>query len=763
MSTGYNSKSEIRDMFEKGKDMSKINCILPKESTDGIDNNGIKRVAVYCRVSTDGIGQTVSFEIQKKYYIKYVRSNPGWKLCGVYSDEGISATTTKNRIGLQMLINDAKAGKIDLIVIKSISRFCRNLEDSIRIINELKALPKPVGIYFETERISTLDPSMDLIIKVLSMVAEEESKKKSEAIIGSLRARYSEGFFLVYAVLGYKRTGVNEIDIDEAEAVTVRLIYDMYLAGFSEEEIAETLVGLGRKKHTHHYLDGRIKEGKTDWKASNIHNVFDNEKRCGDVLAQKTYTYDCIEHIVRKNDRKVAQYYGKDQHDAIISREQFYLALRLRNSNRGGWTQGIQVLKTYVGGRLKGYVRVIPRWYGFETSDYVLASLRAYGVDVPEKSLYPDYVMMCNDTENTSRNPDTEEHEFNHYYAVSDQEFLTEPVITQDEYEQLQEKEPEYISALLSVKDELNSRLDEIKKCPGLARAWNFSMKEKKLMTLDKGGITFNNACYLQLGTNMVEMYYSPVEDKVIIKDYCGSEDVPYALKWRRKVGNAYSMMRCPAPAICDVIFACMNWNKSFKYTIFGRNIKIAGEMCIEFVLKYPMVKVKYSVMSDNQENIQPDKLEIAMEEARNTGAFFSESEEDAGKIAEYLTGKVENKSRAVYFNDDVLNKENPVSLNDYWHDMYNPEFIKMLREKGIAPIEGWGYLKDYVRWQDDGFELFPIYLPIADNDNPSKDENVECIAEEFGWTTHYQFPEKKTVLEKIKRLKDEYENFDVG
>ena len=195
MSTGYNSKSDIRDMFEKGKDMSKINCILPKESTDGIDNNGIKRVAVYCRVSTDGIGQTVSFEIQKKYYIKYVRSNPGWKLCGVYSDEGISATTTKNRIGLQMLINDAKAGKIDLIVIKSISRFCRNLEDSIRIINELKALPKPVGIYFETERISTLDPSMDLIIKVLSMVAEEESKKKSEAIIGSLRARYSEGFF----------------------------------------------------------------------------------------------------------------------------------------------------------------------------------------------------------------------------------------------------------------------------------------------------------------------------------------------------------------------------------------------------------------------------------------------------------------------------------------------------------------------------------------------------------------------------------------
>ena len=363
MNASYGSKDEIREMFEKGRDLSKVNCIPPKDCSASENMGHPKRVAVYCRVSTDGIGQTVSFEIQKKYYIKYVRSQPNWKLVGLYSDEGISATTTKNRVGLQMMVRDAKAGKIDLIVIKSISRFCRNLEDSIRIINELKALPRPVGIFFETERISTLDPSMDLIIKVLSMVAEEESKKKSEAIIGSLRARYCEGFFLVYAILGYKRTGVNKISIDEAEAVTVRLIYDMYLAGYTENQIAEVLIELGRKKHTHRYLDGRIKEGDADWKASNVRNIFNNEKRCGDVLAQKTYTYDCIEHIVRKNDRKVAQYYGIDQHDAIISREEFYLALRLRESNRGGWTKGIQVLKTYISGRLKGFVRVIPGWY----------------------------------------------------------------------------------------------------------------------------------------------------------------------------------------------------------------------------------------------------------------------------------------------------------------------------------------------------------------------------------------------------------------
>lgn len=195
MNSGYDSKDEIRTLLEKGKDLSKVNCI-PPIAEDGEDAlKEPQNVAVYCRVSTDGIGQTLSFELQKKYYIKYVQNHENWRLVGLYSDEGISATTVKNRIGLQMMIRDAKEGKIDLIVIKSISRFCRNLGDSIRIINELKALPKPVGIFFETENMNTLDSGMDLIIKVLSMVAEEESKKKSEAITASVRQRYEEGFF----------------------------------------------------------------------------------------------------------------------------------------------------------------------------------------------------------------------------------------------------------------------------------------------------------------------------------------------------------------------------------------------------------------------------------------------------------------------------------------------------------------------------------------------------------------------------------------
>ena len=117
MNSYYNSKDEIREMYKRGRDLTKVNCRPPLDTSSGDESGRPKRVAVYCRVSTDGIGQTVSFEIQKKYYIKYVRSQPNWKLVGLYSDEGISATTTKNRVGLQMLIRDAKTGKIDLIVI----------------------------------------------------------------------------------------------------------------------------------------------------------------------------------------------------------------------------------------------------------------------------------------------------------------------------------------------------------------------------------------------------------------------------------------------------------------------------------------------------------------------------------------------------------------------------------------------------------------------------------------------------------------------
>lgn len=755
MNPYYNSKEEIREMFKKGRDMTKVNCIPPEDGNVAEETGYPKRVAVYCRVSTDGIGQTVSFEIQKKYYIKYVRSHPNWKLVGLYSDEGISATTIKNRIGLQMLIHDVKAGKIDLIVIKSISRFCRNLEDSIRIINELKALQRPVGIYFETERINTLDPSMDLIIKVLSMIAEGESKKKSEAIIGSLRARYSEGFFLVYAVLGYKRIGVNKISIDEAEAATVRLIYDMYLAGYTESQIAEVLMKLGRKKHTHHYLDGRIKEGAIDWSATNVHHIFDNEKRCGDVLAQKTYTYDCIEHIVRKNDRKVAQYYGLDQHDSIISREEFYLALRLRESNKGGWTKGIQILRTYVSGPLRGYVRTIPGWYGFEVSDYVAASLKAYGVTIPDRPLYPEYVMGSMDEKKKTEQSENDRIEFRHYYAVSEQEFMSEPDITADEYEQVQEKRPEYLSALIELKDELNSRKTVEKPCHGLARAWQFSMKEKRIVTLDRSGICFNAACYNAINADVIVMLYNPVEDKILVCE-CENNDLnaPEAICWRKDISESSGMLRCSTPAICSAIYKCMNWDRENRYSLFGKKQVINGKSYLEFSLEYPIVRVKYSNRMPEKETAGFDKIEIALEEAKNTGAFFSENEDSPEEYMDYLTDKVDNKSRAVYFLDESINSDTEISLEKYESEKYDPGFIKTLREKGITPVEGWDYLNGIIRWLDDGFELYPRFLPSGRICQKNVD-SAESVTQDFGWTLNYHFPTKDKVMESIERLRE--------
>ena len=469
------------------------------------------------------------------------------------------------------------------------------------------------------------------------------------------------------------------------------------------------------------------------------------------MLAQKTYTLDCIEHIVRKNDRKVAQYYGIDQHEAIISRKEFYLALRLRNANKCGWNKGIQVLKTYMSGTMKGYVLVIPGWYGFEAPDYVKASLEAYGISIPERSLYPDYVTGSIKEDNNTGPEITRNEEFRHFVEVSDAEFMSEPTISPEEYEQLQEKEPEYISVLKTLKGELRSKVQEPVICRERARAWCFSMKEKKMLTIDKNGVSFNYACYETVRAEKVEMYYNPVEDMIRIAGYRGDEsDSPESIAWRKE---GQGMCRCPAPAFCGIIYKCMCWNNEYKYTMFGRKVIINGKEYLEFSLEHPMIRVKYSKTSEKEATLVLDKLEIAMEEAKNTGAFFSEMEDKPEKYADYLTDKVDNKSRAVYFLDEHISANTPISITDHEARKYDPDFICMLREKCITPIEGWGYHGANIRWLSDGFELYPASMPNIRT--AYYEDDSEPIIQEFGWTTQYTFPSKDSVRKKIEAIEN--------
>ena len=245
---GEQENEAIRERYGRQRDMSKVTFIPARKEIRPYDPTVRKRVVVYCRVSTDGIAQVSSFELQKNYYLKYVRQRPDWKLVALYSDEGITATSMDKRVGLLTMLEDARAGKFDMIIVKNLSRLNRNLKDCLSIVNELRKLPHPVGILFETENMYTLDKNVDFTLTVLSLVAEEESHKKSEAMNASYFMRFSQGDYMKPSLLGYRRVGVNEIEVDPEEAKTVRLIFDMFRAGYDPGLIANVLMHLGRKR-----------------------------------------------------------------------------------------------------------------------------------------------------------------------------------------------------------------------------------------------------------------------------------------------------------------------------------------------------------------------------------------------------------------------------------------------------------------------------------------------------------------------------------
>ena len=176
--SGQDRKQKIRDKY-KGTDASEIEIIPAKPTADFMESGGIRRVAAYVRVSTDNDEQTSSYELQKNYYTEYITGHPGWELVGIYADEGISGTSIAHRKGMLQMIEDCKAGKIDLIMTKSIARFARNIVDCLSVIDLLKNLEPPVGVQFEADNIYTLDNNGRMILTILASVAEEESHSKS--------------------------------------------------------------------------------------------------------------------------------------------------------------------------------------------------------------------------------------------------------------------------------------------------------------------------------------------------------------------------------------------------------------------------------------------------------------------------------------------------------------------------------------------------------------------------------------------------------
>ena len=275
-----------------------------------------KRVAAYCRVSTDNDDQANSFESQQRYFRQYIERNPDWELYAIFADEGISGTNTKKRKEFNRMIACAKNGDFDLIITKEISRFARNILDSIFYTRDLKK--HGVGVIFLNDNINTLDGDAELRLAIMSSIAQEESRKTSERVKWGQKRQMEQGVVFGRSMLGYDVKD-GKMYINEDGAKIVRLIFRKFV-----DEGKGTHV-IARELREEGISPMRVKE----WSNTVILRVIRNEKYCGDLVQKKTYTPDFLSHEKKVNLGQEEFVILKDHHEPIISRELFDKANRI--------------------------------------------------------------------------------------------------------------------------------------------------------------------------------------------------------------------------------------------------------------------------------------------------------------------------------------------------------------------------------------------------------------------------------------------------
>lgn len=291
-----------------------ITVIPPKQSmtTEGKKKHLIKKkVAAYCRVSTDQEEQLSSYENQVSYYTEMITNNPEYELVDIYADEGITGTNTKKRDEFNRMIDDCRLGKIDIIITKSISRFARNTLDCLNYVRELKE--KGVTVIFEKENINTMDAKGEVLLTILSSLAQDESRSISENCSWGIRRRYEQGKYKISTkrFLGYDYDENNNMVINREQAKIVKRIYAEYLAGRTPDSIAKV------------FMEEKVKnwDGGYNWFPSSIDSMLRNEKYMGDAILQKSYTKDFLTKQRVMNDGQLQKYHIEDDHEAIIDKD----------------------------------------------------------------------------------------------------------------------------------------------------------------------------------------------------------------------------------------------------------------------------------------------------------------------------------------------------------------------------------------------------------------------------------------------------------
>ena len=271
------------------------------------------RVAAYCRVSTKQEEQINSYEVQKKHYTEKINANPEWQMVGIFADRGITGTSVLKRDEFNKMIKLCKNKKIDMILVKSISRFARNTVDCLHYTRMLKTLG--IDVYFEEQGIHSIKSDAEFYISIYGTIAQSESENISANVKwGKLQsAKEGKVSFMYKNFLGYRKGADGNPEIDEEQAETVKIIYDRFLAGDSLKQIAVKLQNEKRLSPS----------GKSEWSTATIRSILSNEKYKGDAIINKTFTVDCLTKEIRKNNGERPKYYVENNHPAIIDDEKF--------------------------------------------------------------------------------------------------------------------------------------------------------------------------------------------------------------------------------------------------------------------------------------------------------------------------------------------------------------------------------------------------------------------------------------------------------
>ena len=361
-------KERIRERVRVQIDKENYAYFPGRKEPDYYDNDVNQRVGVYVRVSTDDPRQTTSYELQKKYYEDFVIRHPQWTLVDIYADEGISGTSTRHRDQFNRMITACKAGKIDLIITKSVSRFARNVVDFLGMVRILSEHNPPIGVFFEAENIFSLNETSNMALSFQATMAEEESRNKSRSMETSLRMRLDHGLPLTPKLLGFTHNSEGKLVPNPDTMHIPKLMFYMYLYGFSTQQIADALTALEKRT----YL------GNVKWSAAGVAASMRNERYCGDVYTRKRFTKDVLSHKTAKNrgERPISHYY--DEHEGIISRDDFIAVQHMLKNSKYGNKSMLPELRVIPEGLLKGYVIINPRWGSFREREYIRASASAY-------------------------------------------------------------------------------------------------------------------------------------------------------------------------------------------------------------------------------------------------------------------------------------------------------------------------------------------------------------------------------------------------